>query len=87
MVRKRLFKPIQLLLFLSLFWFFFGSVYSQENSLRNPKEIQIGDITLSGFLKLHKQGLIEAIPVPPIEMDSVSVSVQVDYFLKQKDCI
>ena len=84
MAWKRLFKPIQLLFFLVLFGGFIGSNYAQEKPLRDPKEVKIGDITLFNFLKLHKQGLLEAIPAPPAEIDSLSVSVQVDYFLKQK---
>lgn len=84
MARKRLFKPIQFIIFLLLFGGFIGSNYAQDKTLRDPKEVQFGDITLFDFLKLHKQGLLEALPTPPAEIDSVSISVQVDYFLKQK---
>jgi len=57
---------------------------AQEQSLRDPKEVTIEDISLYDFLKLHKQGLMEAIPVSQIEIDSEAVSIQIDYFLKQE---
>jgi len=70
-----------------LFLFSFCTICSlpaQEQSLRDPKAITIKDISLNDFLKLHKQGLMEAIPSSQVEIDSEVVSIQVDYFLKQE---
>lgn len=68
-----------LFLFTSLF-----SLPAQEQPLRDPKTITIEDISLDDFLKLHKQGLMEAIPSTQVEVDSEVVAIQVDYFLKQE---
>jgi len=70
-----------------LLLFSFCTIWSspaQEQSLRDPKAIIIEDISLNDFLKLHKQGLLEAIPGSQVEIDSEVVSIQVDYFLKQE---
>ena len=57
---------------------------AQGQPLRDPKSITIEDISLDDFLKLHKQGLMEAIPSTQVEVDSEVVAIQIDYFLKQE---
>ena len=84
MKRKELFNTFNLWVFTILLMFCFGPFLVRGQTLRDPKDIKIENITLDDFLKLHKQGLFEAIPSLNEEIDSVSVSVQVDYFLKQK---
>lgn len=71
-------------LFISLYCFIFLPAQAQEPSFRDPKEILIHGINLNDFLKLHKQGLMVTIANPQVEVDSVSVSIQIDYFLKQE---
>jgi uncharacterized protein YjbI with pentapeptide repeats len=83
MKRKVLFDNVNRC-FIILFLLCIGSVFVQGQNLRDPKDVTIEDITLYDFFKMHKQALLEAIPSPAEEIDSVSVSVQIDYFLKQK---
>jgi uncharacterized protein YjbI with pentapeptide repeats len=84
MGRKKLSYLIHLLLFFTLFCFLHVFIYAQEKSFRDPKDVQVENITLFDFLKLHKQGLLASLPSSDFEIDSTSMSVQIDYFLKQK---
>lgn len=84
-MRKRLLTIGVHLFVLVLFFLTTSCLLSgQEQSLRDPKTVTIEDISLEDFLKLHKQGLLEAVPGVQAEVDSEVVCIQIDYFLKQE---